>query len=105
VSVELSVGRIAPRFVSPVPPAGAGATWRALKLPRDLPPPLTPQPDYSQVEARPVIDVAWTPVGNPDPELLVATLRTERAAANGGFDHPHTSSGCVFCRRAVAAYR
>jgi hypothetical protein len=52
----------------------------------------------------PVVDVAWSqaPV---DADLLIATLRAERAAVHGGFDHPHTATGCVFCRRAAAAYR
>jgi hypothetical protein len=52
----------------------------------------------------PVVDVAWSqaPV---DADLLIATLRAERAAAHGGFEHPHTATGCVFCRRAAAAYR
>ena len=50
------------------------------------------------------IDVPFLP--HPaDAEEVIATLRAERAASRAGFNHPHAASGCVFCRRAAAAYR
>jgi hypothetical protein len=52
----------------------------------------------------PIVDVSFLP--HPlDPEQTIATLQAERAGSRAGFNHPHTASGCVFCRRAAAAYR
>ena len=51
-----------------------------------------------------VVDVDWSQPA-ADPELVIATLRAERAQIYGGYSHPHTAGGCVFCRRAAAAYR
>ena len=53
---------------------------------------------------QPVVDVSFAP--HPvEAEEVIATLHAERAASRAGFNHPHTRSGCVFCRRAAAAYR
>ena len=54
--------------------------------------------------AGPVVDVSWS-VPTAEPEEVIARLQTERAAARGGFSHPHAAVDCAFCRRAVAAYR
>jgi hypothetical protein len=58
----------------------------------------------SLATARPVVDVSWS-VPTAEPEEVIARLQTERAAARGGFSHPHVAVDCAFCRRAVAAYR
>ena len=99
---ELSIGRDARYAVAPIPAAGARVVWRERSAPRDPPAPLTP---LAEAPVGPVVDVTWSPVAAADPETIVAALRAERAPARAGFDHPHSSSGCVFCRRAVAAYR
>jgi hypothetical protein len=92
----------------------------------------TPAQDRSRLPARPIDRVAWRESVKPsavetaaeapalaaqsvvdvdwsqavvDPERVIATLRAERTHINGGFNHPHTAVGCVFCRRAAAAYR
>jgi hypothetical protein len=51
-----------------------------------------------------VVDVSWSAF-TAEPEEIITRLQTERAAAHAGFSHPHTAVGCVFCRRAAAAYR
>ena len=72
---------------------------------RESAPALVEAPSAPAAPARgSVVDVAWSQ-SSVDPELMIATLRAERAAANGGFDHPHTAVGCVFCRRSAAVYR
>lgn len=51
-----------------------------------------------------VVDVSFSP--HPiDAQDVIATLHAERTASRAGFNHPHTPSGCVFCRRAAATYR
>jgi hypothetical protein len=66
----------------------------------------TPAPAQAAAPGRAlaVVDVSWSAV-TVDPEEVIVTLQAERSAARAGFDHPHTLSHCVFCRRAAATYR
>lgn len=103
MSEELSIGRAARPAVSPAPTDRAKVVWRPLDATRDQPAP--PAPATQQAATGEIVDVAWSPAVANDPDLMMATLRAERAASRAGYDHPHAPVGCSFCRRAAAAYR
>jgi hypothetical protein len=99
-SVDSSIG-FDPAMVRRVParlPArgvGDGSGSGASTAPVPVPP---------SAVAGPVVDVSFT-VPQVAPEEVLVRLQSERAALNGGYNHPHAAVDCAFCRRAVAAYR
>jgi hypothetical protein len=102
VGQELSIGPAGRRETSPA--AGARPVSRVVWTEHEaaLDASIDPVPPVTALQ--PVVDVSFLP-HRLDAEEVIATLHAERAASRAGFNHPHAASGCVFCRRAAAAYR
>jgi hypothetical protein len=79
----------------PARSVGDGPSGAASTLPVPVPP---------SAVSGPVVDVSFT-VAEVAPEEILVRLQSERAALNGGYNHPHAAVNCAFCRRAAAAYR
>jgi hypothetical protein len=103
ITGDLSVGfaarretapAVAVRVVSPIAWRDHGAAHDESSAP----------PRAAALTSPAAVDVAWSTV-TVDREQVIATLRAERSAERGGFDHPHVASSCPFCRRAATAYR
>jgi hypothetical protein len=102
VGQVLSIGPAARRETSPA--LGARPVARVIWPEHETALDASIEPVAPVTALQAVVDVAFLP--HPaDAEEVIATLRAERAASRAGFNHPHTASGCVFCRRAAAAYR
>ncbi|HVR64456.1 MAG TPA: hypothetical protein VMU50_21295 [Polyangia bacterium] len=98
-------------------PALVAGTRVSVDRARALPAPKPEQVDTGGDANENIVDVAFEPVSvfaAPPPsttpvadaaELVIATLLSERRAAQGDYSHPHTPGDCPFCRRAAAAYR
>jgi len=102
VGQELSIGPAGRRDTSPAP--GTRPVSRVVWPEHETAPGASIEPVAPVAALQPVVDVPFLP--HPaDPEEVIAILHAERAASRAGYNHPHSASGCVFCRRAAAAYR